>query len=295
MTQERPQPDPDGMATNQAQPDTVGSNGTHADAAVAIAETTEAAVNEAPSGVADVSPADVDSQDDGTAFLAQLARAMQETAGAERKRIDEDIERRRAAHLETIHARRESEATSIRDLAADDLKAIDDWAQAEHQRINEERKQRATALQADLDSSLAEHASKIDTEIADVEAAIAAYRTDVDAYFATMNAATDPVEIAKHAAQRPVFPDLAAVSSAAMEAAPTTAQGQAPIPVMDQEAAADPATAWARWNETGALPEVTVPPGGPETPVAETAPGGLLQSVPVTRPYGAYRESSEGR
>ena len=312
MTEQR-QPDSEGTAASDPLPDNIGSNGTYPDAAVAIAEIPEpeattpdetttplegpgdiaAGAAEEPAAIAAEPSPDVTPPDDGTAFMAELARAMQETAGVERKRIDEDIERRRAAHLEAIRARRESGEASIRDLAAEDLKAIDDWAQAEHQRINLERKDRATALETDLDASLAEHGSRIDTEIEGVEAAIAGYRTEVDAYFATMEAAKDPVEIAQHAARRPVFPDLEAISSAQGVAAQTAAD-QPSVPVMDPEAAADPATAWARWNETGALPEVTVPPPTPAPSSGEGAvSGSLLQSIPASRPYGAYRESGQ--
>ena len=324
MTEQRQQPDSDGMAASDGLPDIIDSNGAHRDAAVAIADTPDtdaptpddaATPLEAPAEVEEVvageyadiaevvaeksadiateSPEDVAPPDDGTAFLAELARAMQETAGVERKRIDEDTERRRDAHLETIRARRESEAASIRDLAAEDRKAIDDWAQAEHQRIDLDRKERETALDTDLDASLAEHGSRIETEIEGVEAAIAGYRTEVDAYFATMEAMTDPVEIAQHAALRPVFPDLVAVSSAQSETT-QTAPDETPVAVMDPEVGADPAAAWARWNETGALPEVTVPPTAPSTSAGDAAASGsLLQSIPASRPYGEYRDSSQ--
>jgi hypothetical protein len=314
MTEQRQQPDSDGTAPNDEPANTDSSNGTHPDAAVAVAEfTAQEAVEpagpasplDASADVADSTPdpaietaaeaaPDAAPADDGTAFMADLARAMQQTADVERKRIDEDIERRRAAHLETIRARRESGEASIRELADADLKAIDDWAQDEHQRINLERKQKATALQEDLDASLAEHGSRIDTEMEGVEAAIAGYRTDVDGYFATMKATTDPVEIAQHAARRPIFPDLAAVSSAQSELAGQTAAQEAPVPVMDAEAAADPATAWARWNETGSLPEITETPTAPVAPSADpAASGSLLQSIPASRPYGAYNESTQ--
>ena len=335
MTEQRQQPESDGMAASDPLPDNFGSNGTHREAAVAIADTpgTEAptpddattpleapaeveevvaersaeveqvvpedsaevteVVAQEPAAIATESPQDVTAPDDGTAFLAELARAMQETAGVERTRIDEDIERRRTAHLETIRARRESGAASIRDLAAKDLNEIDDWAQAEHQRINLERKDRATALETDLDASLAEHGSRIDTEIEGVEAAIAGYRTEVDGYFATIEAAKDPVEIAQHAARRPVFPDLEGLLPAQSESAETAPDAPS-VAVMDPESAADPATAWARWNETGALPKVTVPAATPAPSSGEGGQSGpLLQSTPASRPYGAYRETDQ--
>jgi len=328
MTEQRQQPDSDGMASDDASTTTASSNGSHPDGAIAVADTTtaqavapgdpmtpldaqpevadadpEEAVDDATEAAEDAAPAeavddpaeaaqDAAPADDGSAFLADLARAMQQTATVERNRIHDDIERRRAAHIETIRARRQAGEASIQELAAADLKAIDDWAQDEHQRINLERKERATALQEDLDASLAEHASRIDTEIEGVEAAIAEYRTDVDGYFASMSAAADPVEIAQQAARRPVFPDLAAVSSANSDAARQPEAGETPVGVMDSATAADPATAWARWNETGAVPEIAAAAIDPATPSADAAPRSLLQSVPASRPIGAYRETS---
>lgn len=146
--------------------------------------------------------------DDPGAFLSELVRAMQTTASTERARIAEQTDRRREEHLAAIHARREAEAQRMRDLADDDLKAIDSWAEDERQRIQSERERRAGALSDDLQKSLAEHGARIDGEIEGVEAAIATYRVEVDAFFVALDGETDPVAIAKHASRRPVFPDL---------------------------------------------------------------------------------------
>jgi hypothetical protein len=62
-------------------------------------------------------PAEVD---DGSAFLTELVRAMQTTAGLERVRTGEDTERRRQAHIDGVRAREASEADRMRELAADD-------------------------------------------------------------------------------------------------------------------------------------------------------------------------------
>jgi hypothetical protein len=295
-------------------PDDFSSNGSYPEAAIGIAEPAEgetaatdgeaispdatveaATADEATGGESGpVESADTDAvtaPDDGTAFLAELAQAMQAAAGKERARIDEDADRRRAAHLETIQARRDSEAARMRELAAEDLKGIDEWAEGERQRIDQEREQRAAALQEDLDTSLAEHGAMIETEIQGVEAAVTAYRTEVEAFFAKLDAEKDPVEIARLAAQRPAFPDLAAASAAQSAATPAAGGEQAPVGVMDAETAADPATAWSRWNATTAAAEV------PETVPAVPAGAGstLLGSVPVTRPYAGLIGDSEDR
>jgi hypothetical protein len=227
--------------------------------------------------------------DDGTNFLAQLAGAMRATAATERTRIDEDINRRREAHLETIRGRRDSEAEKMRELAAEDLKAIDDWAAGERQRIDEEREQRAAALQDDLDKSLAEHGSQIDAEIEGVEGAIAGYRTEVEAFFARLDAEMDPVEMARLAGQQPPFPDLAVVAPVQVTAPVAAETGQAAVGVMAPDAAADPAAAWAQWNATTAPAEsaeaTDSPVAGEAQPATSEAPSSLFQSVAVSRPY----------
>ena len=146
--------------------------------------------------------------DDGAAFVNELVRAMQTTASAERARTGEDTERRRQGHIDEVRTRETAQADKIRELAADDLKAIETWAEGEMQRIQAERKRRATDLNNDLETSLSEHHALIDREIAGVEAAIAAYRIEVDTFFDGLVQQSDPVLIAQQAARRPVFPSL---------------------------------------------------------------------------------------
>jgi hypothetical protein len=310
MSEQSQQPDADGMASSVAPADGFSSNGTFPEAAVGIAEPAEPPESTATAGEATPlemtaeptdavpdeptadgtgsAPSEV-ATDDGTAFLAELALAMRATAGIERKRLEEDTDRRRETHLEAIRVRRESEAATMRDLAAEDLKAIDEWAEAERQRIDQERERRALALQEDLETSLAEHGSKIDREIEAVDAAIGAYRTEVDAYFVALDEETDPVEIARNAGRRPSFPNLDAVSAAESETSGTTAEPVA-VGVMDPGASGDPADAWSHWNETTAPEDVAESPVASDGPASEDAApvpqtASLLQSVPVSRPF----------
>jgi hypothetical protein len=169
---------------------------------------------------------------DGADFLAQLADAMRATAGTERARVAEDIERRRAAQVALIEGRRDAEASRMRELADDDRKAIDAWAEAEQQRIQAERERRTRELEDDLTRSLAEHAGQIDGRIQAVEQAVQAHRADVDAFFTALEAETDPVRIAQQAGRRPAFPDLDASAEPA-GASPSTATAAEPVGVMD--------------------------------------------------------------
>jgi hypothetical protein len=166
----------------------------------------------AAAAAADEGSAAQASADEGPELLVELARVMQETVARQRVRIVEDAERRRLAHIEQVRAREASEADRMRELAAEDMKAIEAWADGERQRIQLERHRRATELHEDLDLSLAEHRAKIEREIEGVDKAIAAYRAEVDAFFEGLDRETDVVQIAQHAAWRPVFPTLDAIA-----------------------------------------------------------------------------------
>lgn len=165
---------------------------------------------EAPPAAPDqaAAAAPVVAKTEGSEFLAKLARAMHTTAARERTSIADDAERRRQAHVQAIRDRAAVEAERIRQLAAEDMKAIETWAEGEANRIKLEREQRVTAVNEDLELSLAEHGAKIDEEVKAAEVAIAEYRTAVDAYFAGLDRETDPLVIARQASTYPVFPKL---------------------------------------------------------------------------------------
>lgn len=225
----------------------------------------------------------------GSEFLAELVRAMQTTAGLERVRVGEDIERRRQTYIDGVRAREASEADKMRELAGEDMKAIEAWVETETQRIQLERQRRATVLDEDLETSLSEHRAKIDREIEAIEEAIATYRAEVDAYFEDLDRETDPIVIAQQAAKRPVFPaletvavdfavasaeaaeetvalDVAAAASSSEEAPPEGPDGGATgagsadasepayVGVMDPEAPAEPVESWAPQPETSPEP-----------------------------------------
>jgi hypothetical protein len=207
--------------------DAAGEQG--ADSELAVAATTETAAEsstETPSE-ADATPPD---------FLARLADAMRQTVESERSRVSEEIDRRRAEHLAAIAARRESEATRMRELAAGDRGSIETWAEQERQRIQKERDERLAAVEADLATSLDEHGKSVDEQIAAIEAAIAAHRTDVDAFFGSLGSESDPVRIAQLAGQRPAFPDLDGVSPTAAAQAEAAAQVEATAEVASDSA-----------------------------------------------------------
>jgi hypothetical protein len=249
------------------------------DGSVAVADATETAAVIAP-----------ESTDDGSAFLAELARAMQSTAAAERARVSDDTDHRRDAHVAEIHARRDAEIERMRELADQDSRAVDAWAERERQRIQQERERRIQDLQADLERSLAEHRAKIDRETGGVEAAIAAYRIEVDEYFAALDRETDPVALAQRAGRRPVFPDLTAIGpdgtrSESTGDAMATAEPKPIIGVMDRERPTKLAQAWSQWNasikaaDEGAAASAAA--GEAEGAATEAATDGSSESEPV--------------
>jgi hypothetical protein len=295
--------------------DGVAEEAPAAEATAEEAAAAEATAEEAPAAAQSDSAAAADSattpSDEGTAFLAELVRAMRTTADAERARVGENIDRRREDHMAAIYARRESEATQMRELADEELRAIDGWAEAERQHIQLEHERRAQALQQDLETSLAEHSSKIDREIERVEAAIATHRALVDAFFATLERETDPVAIAQHAARRPAFPTLETIADNAAAADTAEAPG---VAVMDPQSVSSSVTDWTGWNAVPGTPETSEPPANVEHVVAssessepvtiavaagsdEPQSGGILQAMPVSRPMSWLRrdrDSGEG-
>lgn len=242
--------------------------------------------------------------DDASVFLAELVRTLQTTAGLERVRVAEETEKRRQAHIDQIRSRQASEADRMRELAGDDTRAIDAWADGETKRIQVERERRATKRNQDLETSLAEHTSKIDQEIERVETAVAAYRAEVDAFFDGLDHQSDLVLIAKQATRRPIFPALDAV--AAVDGGPESPG----VGVMDPQAPAVPAESWASPAEANSWPGLAgafeeADRAGNAADSAEPVPaavegspsesGSLFQSTPVERPMSrSRRDANEG-
>ncbi len=184
---------------------------------------------EAPVAAA-ASPGIAAPPEDGPAFLAKLARAMHTTVTRERARIDEDVERRRSAHLQVVRDRAAADEERIRALAADDMMSIEAWAEGEMRRLKLEREQKERELNDDLEVSLKDLGAKTDREIASAEAAIAAYRAEAETFFADLDRETDPVQIARQASRHPAFPSLDVIPDVAADA--VTADRSGAIGVM---------------------------------------------------------------
>lgn len=331
------------VATDDASPASEPAEGVAAEADVAAPETDEASMTVEMDATADVdaAPAPMDvagatdatdptdaapdvgdasaataadpaAVDPGTAFLAELARAMQSTAASERLRIETEIDRQRGAQIDRIRARQSAEAERMRELAAEELQSIDAWAEGEMDRIRGERTRRAAALDDDLATSLAEHSAQTDDEVGRIESAIATYRADVDAFFADLDTETDLVALAQRAMRRPAFPDLDAVASgaAAMADSPTQSdvagepEAEAAVGVMDPASIGETAgESWEAAPEPVAATEETIDPQestliDEEEPVGvgagEPARKSLLQSVQVVHPTSWLHRNRNG-
>lgn len=278
-------PDEAAGEANESDEAPVASGGERASESRSAAELAEQAEASAAAGAAD----------EGSVFLTELVRAMQTTAALERVRINEDTDRRRQAHIDEVRAREGAEADRMRELSDEQMKAIEAWASGETKRIQAERKRRATELQEALETSLAQHRSKIDREIEGVETAIATYRAEVDLFFEGLDGESDLLLIAQRAARRPIFPTLEAVPD----------PEPAAVGVMDPDAPSEPAESWEAAPETSPEPVSQTSSdetgqdsetGEPAEPVPATAgnPGSLFQSVSVPRPMSFLRRDPNG-
>jgi hypothetical protein len=216
---------------------------------------------------------------DGSEFLAKLARAMHTTAARERTTLAEAAEQRRQLHVQAIRERAAREAERIRQLAAEDMKAIETWSGGEANRIKVEREQRVAALNEDLELSLKEHGTKIEEEVTAAESALTAYRTAVEAFFAGLDHETDPMVIARQAASYPAFPKLAETEATFYRAAD-------PAPAMVGVMSPSPAG--------GSLEAATAAIVGSQTLIGESASDPSPASEPSVSaveapvPVGAY-------
>lgn len=278
-------PDDAAGEANESGETPVATDGERASQSRTAAELAEQAEASAAAGAAD----------EGSVFLTELVRAMQSTAALERVRINEDTDRRRQAHIDEVRAREAAEADRMRELSDEQMKAIEAWANGETKRIQLERKRRATELHEALETSLAQHRSKVDREIEGVETAIATYRAEIDLFFEGLDGESDLLLIAQRAARRPVFPALEAVA----EPEPAV------VGVMDPDAPSEPAESWEAAPETSPEPVAESSSDGTDRsgetsdeaePVPATAgnPGSLFQSVSVPRPMSFLRREPNG-
>jgi len=166
--------------------------------------------------------------DETADFLTRLARSMQAVARAQRTRIAAEVDLRRVARLTELRDGRRAEALRLRQLAAENRRAIDAWAESAKRRITNERERRKAELESDLKRSLREENRRVARRVKDIEAVIVAHVAEIEGFFAELEREMDPVRLAEQAQRPPAFPDLAArAESSGGSSGPSVVVGEA--------------------------------------------------------------------
>lgn len=227
-----------------------------------------------------------------TKFLAELTKAMQLAAQAERDATLAQYRAEATSFIEQLHARSSEQAAGYRRRADDDLAAIREWSKAEIARIREETERRMSDRKSGLEEELAAHAARIEHAIERVQARVEAYEREMDAFFERLRTLEDPTTFAALAASLPepppfdvdlaadelVIPATTAAEPAAVEPGTAASAPEAP------EAAAEPASGEPAWGE---------PPSGEPAPAEPQAvePVVAAEPEPVATPFAAHRSS----
>jgi len=143
-----------------------------------------------------------------TKFLADLTKAMQAAAEAERSEILSRFQTEAKTFTEQVHERSGAEAADLRKVADEDIAGIRDWSKAEIARIREETENRISGRRAELDDELESHAARIEREIERVKAAVDGFEAEMARFFETLGAEDDPGRFAALAASLPEPPSL---------------------------------------------------------------------------------------
>ncbi len=106
-----------------------------------------------------------------TLLLAEIARAMQAAAAQERERIHAGVGEDEGAQIEKVRARATAEAAALRKDADDDVRLVQSWCDEEIRRIRLEAERRIAERRTELDQSVTQHGSLIETEVQSVHGA----------------------------------------------------------------------------------------------------------------------------
>jgi hypothetical protein len=148
-------------------------------------------------------------------FLSELSGAMRSVLGRERERVAATVRDDAATHAASARAQSTAEAEAFRQVADEDVAAIEAWADGEIERIRSEAARTAADRQADLAAHLAQHEAVLEGELRGIDAAVTEYEATLGAYLDDLDATDDPAEIAQRARAMPRPPDLDTVRSLA--------------------------------------------------------------------------------
>ena len=146
-------------------------------------------------------------------LLAEIARAMQTAAAQERERIHAGMGEEEATQIEKVRARAAAEPAALKQGADDDMRRVESWCDEQIRQIRLEASRRIEARGRELELSVSQHGSLIETEEQSVHGAVAGYRELLDEFFARLAAEDEPSAIAGLAGTLPDTPDLDAVGA----------------------------------------------------------------------------------
>jgi gas vesicle protein len=172
--------------------------------------------------------ANIGLREDNADFPVRLAREMQAAAKAYRARLAEEVELRRVAILAGIRDERRADVLRARQEVAKNRRAVDAWAATAQRQIKTERQRRKVELEADLRRTLRDQNRDVDRRVKAVEEALAAHKEALEAFFDAIEHQRDPEEIARHALQKPAFPELDEPAAASAVASPAAAKPTKP-------------------------------------------------------------------
>jgi hypothetical protein len=199
-----------------------------------------------------------------TKFLADLTKAMQTAAQAEREEMLRQYREDAKAFVEQYRSEAAVRVTSYRKEADEDVAGIRDWSKAEMARIREETERRIASRKADLESELQYHGDRVDRAIQGIESRVEGYETEMAAFFERLLAVDDPTAFAAMAANMPEPPlfssePMATEAPASSEAADApSARTAQPGPAGPETVAPDATDAdeiWSRPDEAPASAE----------------------------------------
>ena len=223
------------------EPEGFGESGTFADPE-AVGES-DTVADPAAVGEADAS-AETDAVDDTEAiasepdFLSELAVAMRGVAGQERERLSARTATDAASHIEDARGKGATEAESLRQVADDDVAAIETQTEADIERLRADAADRIEQRRAELESALARHATVVDGEVGAIEGALVEYDGELERFMDELDTVTDPSELARRARLLPSRPDLDRIREDARAAALAEIEAESPSGSVDEGAAA---------------------------------------------------------
>ena len=144
---------------------------------------------------------------------------MQAAAAQERERIHAGVGEEEATQVEKVRTRAAAELAALKQGADDDMRRVESWCDEQIRQIRLEASRRIEARGRELELSVSQHGSLIETEEQSVHGAVAGYRESLDAFFARLAEEDEPSAIAGLAGTLPDAPDLDAVRADARTSA----------------------------------------------------------------------------